>query len=293
MKEAIETQIANEQEKFNGCYRDEKGKMVKKEVAEANGWRKVGKDGKATPTAKYWNARKRSIKAKLKKEQDELKAKQKAKAQAERDAKRAEEEKLKQAKRESRAAAKALKEEKALAEKEAKQKQLEALRSKLRKEGVDEEDLPKRLPKSTEYGEYNGIKSPYDQKRRSGYLYIWQVLAETPDEWVPWNKLETEALERFTEAHPDYIAAKYGEGNEYDIRRQVGVMDRSPYNQPLEKIGQRVIKSPSKGVMLVSDTQGETYEQFKARKRGKNVEAQVPTGIALPEKETTQTTVTA
>jgi len=258
-EQIVQEKLDHEKAKFNGCYRDTKGKMVKKEVAESNGWRVVGKDGKATPTDIYWNYRKQCLIARLTPEQQDSLKEQLAKRVQE-----ADQAKLAEAKNKKRELAKEIKEEK----KRAKQEALEAYRAQERAKGIAEENLPRRLPRDTDYGTYKGLQSPYGQKRRSGYRFIWQVLAENPDTIIPWDKLQKEAVARFKAEFPEYIAKNYGPDHEYDVRTQVGVMDRSPYNAPVEKVGQRVIRNIH-GAMLVSDTKGVSYEDYQADKKAK------------------------
>lgn len=291
MKKELKQKLENEKAKFNGCYRDEKGKMVKGEVADKNGWRTQDKNGKNKPTSSYWQHRLKCIATNLGMTDEQinslLKKDTKSDAKAQAKAKREEAKALKEAKRKEKQLERELKKAEAEKAKQAEQEELESLRSKMRKLGVDEEDLP-----TQSFGTSKGLQCPYNQTRRSGYLCIWLVLAETPDEWVSWDKLETEALAIFEAKWPEYLATKYPDG--YDIRKQVGVMDRSPYNKPLESIGQRVIKSPTKGVQLISDTKGESYEDYKARKRGQKVDAQLPpTATAPTEKKKSKETVNA
>jgi len=256
--EKIEERFTKEQGRFTG-YRDDRHQVVKKEVADANGWRKVT-NGKPKPTVKYWKHRRKALTTLF---QEEL------------DAEKAEAKQLAEAVKQEKLAKKELAKEKQSQGLEEKQNKLEKLRSKLRAEGVAEEELPTKLPRSKDYGECNGLQSPYGQDRRSGYLCIWLVLSKTPDKWVSWEKVEKEALAIFQDKWPEYLATHYGNGNEYDFRVQVGVMDRSPYNKPVEAVGQRVIKSRSKGVMLISDTKGESYADYKVRIAAERTE--VPT----------------
>jgi len=106
------------------------------------------------------------------------------------------------------------------------------------------------------YGKHAGIESPFNLERRSGYKTIWQVLAESVDKIVPWDKLQKEVNKRLSEedASKDWYKEKYvDEGKTYDTRYNAGkVLTRHPYCSKLEALNQRVYAN-DKGARLATN----------------------------------------
>jgi hypothetical protein len=111
------------------------------------------------------------------------------------------------------------------------------------------------------FGTHAGIESPFNLERRSGYKTIWQILAESVGELVPFDILQTAVNERLAteEASSEWYEKKYssqtdesGEVKQYDTHANAIVINRHPYNTRIEALQQRVVISAD-GVTLLTD----------------------------------------
>lgn len=127
---------------------------------------------------------------------------------------------------------------------------------------------PKRAKKSYEAGSqsHNGVASPYDLNRRSGYGVIWQVLAENVGQFVPADTLTAEVNKRLREGAPEWYDGHYSDENPYDVVANAYVMTRAPYNAKIEAMHQRVTQE-AEGFKLSVDV----TEPRQLKKRGRKL----------------------
>jgi hypothetical protein len=147
---------------------------------------------------------------------------------------------------------------------------------------------PVRQKKTYEGGSQShaGIASPFDLTRRSGYRVIWQVLAEHPNETVSAETLQKEVNRRLLETDPDWYKTRYSKKSPYDALSNAYVINRSPYNVPIEALKQRVVKSEG-GYMLMTEVT--TPRAFA--KRGRKAKEVTPEVAIEPENDTAVTIV--
>ena len=129
-----------------------------------------------------------------------------------------------------------------------------------------------------------GIKSPYDLRRRSGYAEIWKVLAENADTFVSHEELFKVVNERLKtdEKSAKWYEEKYSSQDKvYDTHYNSIVINRAPYNKPIEALKQRVIVDAELGVMLMTDV----TEPRQLKKRGRKPKVQVEPAVEGKEVE--------
>ena len=112
---------------------------------------------------------------------------------------------------------------------------------------------------------HNGIESPYDLRRRSGYATIWQVLAENVNNPVDAAFLQTEVNLRLRANYPEYMEKNYPT-SEYDTFSNSIVMNRAPFNAEIEALQQRVTVDTEKKTVTLN-TNVTTPRELKKRGR--------------------------
>jgi len=124
--------------------------------------------------------------------------------------------------------------------------------------------------------EHNGVASPYDLNRRSGYGTIWQVLAEHVGEVVPSVTLNAEVNQRLAETAPEWYAKKGYDVTPYDAVTNAYVMTRRPYNETIEAMQQRVTQEGDGFKLAINVT-----EPRELKKRGPKAKAKETVTPAL------------
>lgn len=153
--------------------------------------------------------------------------------------------------------------------------------------------VPKRAKKTYEPGSqtHNGIASPYDLNRRSGYGVIWQVLAENVGQIVAFDVLTEEVNKRLKEVAPEWYTTRYSNENPYDVIANAYVMTRAPYNVKIEAMQQRVTQDDG-GFKLSIDVAEPRQLKKRGRKLGSKNRPKAEVAVVTPDNDNAETIVT-